>query len=474
MSFLRVYEKGRAIESPAVLPLNRDGAEEQDFVMVSGHPGTTRRLLTEAQLRYERDRRMPFTLEFLTRMRAALEGYGASGGDAGRLSRDELFRINNSIKAYTGMVAGLRNRELFAAKSTQERELRAAVSANEEWQAAYGDAWLKIAAAQKVKTEIFEEYQLLERYGFFSRYFTFARHLTRLSAELAKPDGERMEEYQSAGLPSLNQQLYSTAPVYPEVEIVKLAASMEFLRDRLSANHPLVQDLLGDSTPEQVARELVEGTQLADADFRKQLGENDAAAAAESDDPVMAFYRRFDARAREIRKRYEDEVDAVETADGTRIAQARFAALGSDVYPDATFTLRLAFGVIKAYLNDERQRVAPFTTVDGLYETHTGEDPYELPRRILNARRNVAGDTPYNLVSTNDIVGGNSGSPLLDREGRVVGLIFDGNIQSLSNSFQYSDVQARAVSVDVRGILGMLRNAYRARSLVNELTAAGN
>lgn len=474
VSFLRVYDKGRPIESPGVLPLEPSGAAEQEFVIVSGHPGSTRRLMTEAQLRYERDRRMPFMLEFLNRMGVALRGYGAAGGEAGRLSRDELFRIDNSIKAYTGMLNGLRDEELFREKSAQEAELREAVAANDEWQASYGDAWEKIASAQRVKNELYEEYRLLESLGFYSHYFTFAKHLTRLSAELAKPDGERFEEYQSAGLESLYQQVYSPAPIYPEVEIVKLTTSLEFVRDRLSPNHPLVNDLLGGQTPEQLARAVVEGTKLGDAEFREQLGADDAALAAESDDPMMVLYRSIDQRAREVRERYEDEVEAVETANGTRIAQARFAALGSNVYPDATFTLRLAFGVVKAYLSDSRQRVAPFTTIEGLFDKATGEDPYVLPKRIAGAERRLASDTPYNLVSTNDITGGNSGSPLLNSDGRVVGLIFDGNIQSLPNDFLYSQQQARAVSVDVRGILEMLRDAYRARSLVNELTRAGS
>ena len=473
VSFLRVYDEGRPITSPAVLPWDTTGADEQEFVIVSGHPGSTQRLLTEAQLQYERDRRMPFMLEFLTRMGEALELYGARGGDAARLARDELFRIDNSIKAYTGMLGGLRNRELFAAKSAEEKKLREAVAADARLQARYGDAWQKIAAAQSVKNDIYEEYRLLESLGLYSRYATFARHLTRLSEELGKPDGERLEEYQSAGLESLHQQLYSTAPVYPEVEIVKLAESLEFLRDRLSPNDPIVQKLLGNKTPEQVAREVISATKLGDPEFRKQLGANDAAAAKDSDDPMMVFYRLTDERAREIRERYENEVEAVEQANGTRIAQARFAVMGANVYPDATFTLRLAFGIVKAYLSDERKRVAPFTTIGGLFEKYTGEDPYELPQRITAAKGRLDADTPYNLVSTNDITGGNSGSPLLDREGRVVGLIFDGNIQSLSNDFHYSETQARAVSVDVRGMLEMLRDAYRARTLVSELTAAG-
>ncbi len=472
VSFLRVYKDGQPIESPGVLPIDPSGADEQELVMVSGHPGTTRRLLTEAQLRYERDRRMPFTLAFLERMKGALEGYGRGGEEPARIARDELFRINNSIKAYTGMLAGIRDQQLFAEKTAQEEALRKQVAANDEWSAQFSPAWDAVAAAQRTKQDIYEEYSLLSSYGFYSRYFTFAKHLYRLHDELQKPDAERLEEYHSAGLDSLYQQLYSPAPIYPDVEIVKLTEGLEFLRDRLSPNHPLVQDVLGDKAPAALARELVKGTKLGDPDVRKKLGESDAASAADSDDPMIELVRKVDGRYREIRKRYEDEVEAIENANGALIARARFTVGGADVYPDATFTLRLAFGIVKAYMEDDRSRIAPFTDIAGLYAKNTGEDPFALPKRVLAAEKRLDGSTPYNLVSTNDITGGNSGSPLLDKEGRVVGLIFDGNIQSLSNSFLYSEKQARAVSVDVRGILEMLSKTYRATRIVNEIRAA--
>lgn len=471
VSFLRVYDKDAPIESPSYLPLDPKGSEEGDLAIVSGHPGSTRRLLTSRQLAFERDGRLPFMLDWLHSMVDAIGAYGRSGDEeAARLARDELFRFNNSIKAMTGQVAGLRDRDLFNAKTAQEEALIEKVEADPELKQQFGDAWDQIAKAQKIKRNMYEEFRLVDAYGLWTKYFTIAKTLHRLPEELAKPNGERLPEFRDSGLDSLYQQLYSPAPIYPEMEIIKLGRSLQFLRDRLGPNHPIVKKILQGRTAPEVAAELVNNTKLADVDLRKELAADDGLKAKESEDPFMELAALLDEDARRLRKQYEDEVEAVENAHGGRIARARFAVAGDSVYPDATFTLRLAFGRTLAYLEDGK-RIDAYTTIDGLFERATGEDPYELPDRIVKAKPRLKGETPYNLVSTNDITGGNSGSPLISREGKVIGLIFDGNIQSLSNDFLFSEKQARAVSVDVRGILEMLRNAYRARRLVGELTA---
>ncbi len=471
VTFLRVYDKDAPIESPAHLPFDPNGSEEGDLTIVSGHPGSTRRLLTARQLESERDGRLPFMLDWLQFMADGIGAYGRGGGEeAVRLARDELFRLNNSIKAMTGQVAGLRDSELFAAKVAQETKLRERIKTDADLERQYGDAWDKIAGAQKLKKAIFEEYRLVDLYGLWTRYFTIAKLLHRLPQELAKPNSDRLPEFRDSGLESLYQQLYSPAPIYPEIEIIKLGRSLQFLRDRLGPNHPTVKKILGDDTAPAVAARLVNGTKLADVELRKELAADQGAKAKTSDDAMMELVRAFDEEARRLRKQYEDEVEAIENAQGGLIARARFAVDGDSVYPDATFTLRLAFGRTLAYL-EKGKRVNAYTTIDGLFERATGEDPYVLPDRILKAKRALKGSTAYNLVSTNDITGGNSGSPLISREGKVIGLIFDGNIQSLSNDFLYSEKQARAVSVDVRGILEMLRNAYRTRRLLDELTA---
>ncbi len=471
-AFVRVYENGRPLEPRAYLPWSQNGAAEQDLVFVSGHPGNTRRLMTKAQLEFERDRRLPLMLDWLHDMAEALRSFGRGGEEAARLARDELFRINNGIKAYTGMLQGLRRPDLAAKKVEAEAGLRDALEKDAERKEEFGGAWQAIAEAQKTKTEIYEEYRLMGSLGFNSRLFRIARHLYRMSDELPKPNNERLPEYRESRLDSLNQQLFSPAPIYDQVEMVKLGRSMRFLRDRLGAEHPVVKAALHGRHPDVVAKRLVSGTRLQDVELRKTLAEDNARGAATSEDPMIELVRSIDQEARRLRKRHEDEVEAVERAQGAKIGRARFAIEGDTVYPDATFTLRLSVGVVKAYREGGR-RIAPFTEISGLYERATGEAPYILPQSLIKAEKKIDMDTPYNLVSTNDITGGNSGSPLINREGELVGIIFDGNIQSLANDFLYSEVQGRAVSVDSRGILEALRKAYpRSRRIVRELTAA--
>ncbi len=350
VAFLRVYGDGKPIDSPAYLPLSQQGSAEQDLVLVSGHPSRTNRLLTEAQLRFERDRRMPFMLEWLNGMATALRVYRRGGGEAERLARDELFRIDNSIKAYDGMLAGLRDPSLMKQKSAAEQQLRAAIDADPEKKKQFGGAWEAIAKAQTVKNAIYEEYRLIDGLGFYTRLFTIAKHLYRLSVELPKPNEERLEEYRDSALDSLYQQIYSPAPIYPEVEMVKLGQSLRFMRNRLGADHPVVRAALQGRHPDLAAKQLVTESRLADVEFRKELGADAAKEAAVSNDPMIVLVRAIEKPWRQLHERYEDEVEAVENAHGARIARARFAAAGTDVYPDATFTLRMSFGTVKSYM----------------------------------------------------------------------------------------------------------------------------
>ena len=470
VAFLRVYEDERPIKSPAYLRWSKQGAAADEVVFVSGHPGRTNRLMTEAQLRFEGEIRIPLMLDWLHGMARDLREFGERDEESARLARDELFRFDNSIKAYSGMQGGLNSAGLMAAKAKAEKKLRESIERDPEKQKQFGDAWDVIATAQKIKREIYEEYRLSGTLGFFSKYFSIARHLFRLSQELPEPNTERLPEYQEAGLESLYQQIYSPAPIYDDVEIVKLTRSLTELRERLGHENPMVKKVLGDSSPGEVARRLIKGTKLKDVEFRKELGADQAKKAGKSNDPMIALVRSIDKEARRLRKRYEDEVEAIENAHGSRISQARFAVLGTGAYPDATFTLRLAVGAVKSY-EENGKTIAPFTEFGGLYEKATGEDPYILPQSYLSRRGEIDAKTPYNLVSTNDITGGNSGSPLVNRRAEVVGIIFDGNIQSLSNSFLYSETQARAVSVDSRGIMEAIDKVYRASRVVEELKA---
>jgi hypothetical protein len=470
MTFFRVYENDKPVRSPEYLRWSKDGAKDGDLVFVSGHPGSTNRLLTEAQLRLERDVRMPFMYDWLNTMAKAMREYGQGGPEPQRRARDELFRFDNSIKAYGGMLGGVRDEGLMQRKAEIEKELRAKIAADPKLKAEYADAWDLIAKAQQVNREIYVEYRLLNGLGIYSRLFSIGQQLYRLGQELPKENAERLPEYQEAGLTSFYQRLYSPAPIYDDVEIVKLAEGLTFMRDRLGKDNPAVKTVLNGREPAVVAKELVNGTKLKDVELRKELGAEQAKKAGQSDDPMIKLAVAIDGQARAVRKRYEDEVEAVENANGGRIARARFAVAGTDVYPDATFTLRLSIGVVKGY-QENGKRIAPFTKMEGLYDRATGKEPYELPQSILDAKERVNLATPYNLVSTNDSTGGNSGSPVINRKGEIVGLLFDGNIQTLANDFLYRETQARAVSVDTRAIVETLKNVYGAERVVAEFTA---
>jgi hypothetical protein len=349
------------------------------------------------------------------------------------------------------------------------------VDADPARKAAHGDAWDKIAGAQKASGELLVPYNMLERgIAFDSSLFPIARQLVRLADELPKPNGDRLREYTDAGLDSLKFALLSDAPIYPEYEKAKLANGLKYWVAKVGADDPTVKAVLGEKTPEALAAELVDGSKLADVKERQRLLDGGKAAIEASDDPMIRLARAVDAQARAIRKQREDQVEGVETAQYARIARAIFEDKGDSVYPDATFTLRLAFGTVKGLTEDGRE-IAPYTRLAGIFRKAQSKgnlEPYHVPESWVKAKDSgeLKLDTPFNFISTADIIGGNSGSPVVDREGRVVGLIFDGNIYSLILDYGYDDRLARAVSVDSRGIAEALRAVYGAEEILRELS----
>ncbi len=473
VAFFRTYENDKPARLDHYLRWSAAGPREGEVVFVSGNPGTTGRMLTLAQLEYLRDVSYPFVLKTLARRRQLLQTFAARGAEEERISKDQLFGVENSLKAYTGFHSGLTDKKLMAKKAAQEKELRDQIAADPAKQKEFGGAWEAIAQAQKRYRTFYHRYYMVERQmAVRSTLFALARDIVRLVEEKAKANEKRLREYRDSNLPSLEQELFSPAPIYDSLETVTLADVLGQLREVVGAEDPLARNALRDGTPESVAERLVSETKLKEVAVRKTLVEGGGEAVEASNDPMIQFARLLDPDARAVRKRFEDEVESVETVNGALISKALFATRGTSLYPDATFTLRLAYGPVKGYM--EGGKKIPYTTTfRGLYERATGTPPYKLPKSFIEKKSALSLDTPFNFVATPDIHGGNSGSPVVNQAGEIVGLIFDGNIQSLPDRFVYTDEQARAVSVHSEAIIEALRKIYGAGALADELKSPG-
>jgi hypothetical protein len=470
--FFRVYENDKPVKLEHFLKWSDAGAADNELVFVSGHPGRTNRLNTVAHLEFIRDVQMPQTLDLLRRREVLLKTFADRSLENERRATDDLFSIQNSRKARLGGLAGLQDPAVMEKKRAEEAMLRSKVEGDNELKAKYGTAWDEIAKTIQVAKTIRTEYNLLEPgLAFNSDLFGIARTLVRMAAEDKKPNAERLREFGQAGRASLEQQLYSEAPIYADLETVKLADSLSMMMEQLGANHEMVKKVLAGKSPRDRAAELVKGSKLADVATRKKMAEGGAAAIDESKDPMILLAKSIDARSRELRTTLEQQVEEPQRQAYAKVAAARFATLGSSTYPDATFTLRLAFGPVKGY-EDEGRKVDAWTTMGGTFkhaEAHGSKEPFALPESWLKNKNKLSANTPFNFVSTADIIGGNSGSPVVNKAGEVVGLIFDGNIQSLVLDYAYSDTQARAVSVHSSAIREALQKVYGAESLAAEL-----
>ncbi|HZL99115.1 MAG TPA: S46 family peptidase, partial [Planctomycetota bacterium] len=475
MTLFRVYENGEPYRPSHWLSWNASGAEAGELVFVSGHPGSTERLSTLAQLETARDASLPMQLASLARRHAALKRYAARGDEQARQAADQIFGIENSLKALTGRHQGLLDESLMAKKAAEEADFRKRVAANPEWAAAYGSAWDEIAAAQQALRGRAAQgvFWSVGRSG--SRLASKAVHIVQYVAEVGKPDGERLPGYHDAELESTRFSLFSPAPIYPEFETALLADWLAYQQESLPKDDPFVAACLDGKTPEEAARALVAGSRVQDADFRKSLVEGGATAVAQSDDPLIAMARRVDPLLRELVKWREAEVDSKVTAAGQRIGAARFAVYGKTVSPDATFTLRLSFGAVEGY--DYNGTVAPpKTTLYGLFDRAASfgdQPPYDLAPLWKAAADELDLSTPLDFVCTTDIIGGNSGSPVVNRAGQIVGLVFDGNIESLVGNYVYDETRNRTVAVHTAGMTEALLEVYGAESLVEELLGGG-
>jgi len=467
----RIYENDQPVRSDNYIKWSTAGLKEGDLVFCSGHPGSTGRLLTYAQLEFLRDTSYPFTIANYKRRQAYMHEYGSRGAEQARIALRNLFGIENSLKATTGYQSGLLDKALMEKKLKEEQALRSSVAKNPDLEGQFGGAWDEVAAAEKAYASFYKPMVFFERAnGFYTTYFTIARNIVRLAMERPKPNADRLREYRDAGLPSVERGILSPAPIYDEFETLKLSDSLAQLQEELG-DWQETRWILGGRSPQDVARELVAGTKLRDLAVRKKLLDGGLEAVYQCQDPMIKLALLVDPVSRGLRARYEKEVDAVETRNGARIAQAMFKLEGTSIPPDATGTLRLSFGVVKSYL--ENGKKIPYeTTFAGLYERSDkagNKDPYVLPESFLKKKSAVRLSAPVDFVSTADSIGGNSGSPLVNRKGEFVGVLFDGNIQSLPTRFVYEDKISRSVMVHGQGIIEALLKVYDAKPLVDEI-----
>jgi len=470
-AFLRLYQDGKPAVTPHHFRWSAAGAAPGELVFASGNPGSTDRLLTVAQLELLRDVQLPETLIRLSESRGALRLFSRRDAESERVGREFMLFLENTLKATRGELLALQDRALMEAKRRQESDLRARVARDPEQQRAAGGAWDTIAAATDVARRTGRRHDLVAG-GLSGDLFGWARTLVRGAEERTKPDAERLREYRDATLRSVEFRLLAPRPVNNDLEMLRLEIALSRLRELLGADDPFVRLVLARESPESLAKALVSGTRLADPTERRRLWEGGRAAVDASDDPMIQIARRIDPEARASRRTWEDEVEAVIAKNSESIARARFAAYGTSLYPDATFTPRLTWGEVQGVAIEGLPEVPPLTRAAGLFERATGLAPYALAPRWAAARERLDPKTPFNFAATLDIIGGNSGSPVFNARREIVGLAFDGNMASLGGAYAYDGTENRAVAVHSAGILAALRAVYGAEALVKELTAA--
>jgi hypothetical protein len=476
----RVYENGQPAKIDHFLKWNPRGPSDGELTFVSGNPGKTDRQLTVDELADTRDRDVPNLLRMFNRREVLLTAYSGRSFENARKARDDFFGVQNNRKRYDGYLAALLDPEIWASLQAREKKLRDAMARDPKLRstmAAFDR--IKNAQSQIVKNAPKYHYLEMERpptttyrgpRALVSNLFKYARLLLRAVDERAKPNGQRIPEFRDSARESLELELFSTEPVYDYYEILRLTDSLTDFATQFGAKDTLVQKVLAGKSPRERAAELVAGTKLKDVAMRKDLYAKDAAALQAAHDPMIDLARLIDGPAREARK-IHDAQEEIKKQAYAEIGKARFAVEGTSNYPDATFTLRLSYGRVRGYEEGGKQ-IPAFTNFEGLYERsaeHENKPPFDLPPRWNEKKAKLNLSTPFNFVSDADIIGGNSGSPVVNKANEFVGIIFDGNIQSLVLDCIFSDKQARAVSVDSAAISEALRKVYDAGALADEL-----
>jgi hypothetical protein len=467
-SLFRAYENGKPAVTPEYLAWSHAGVKDGELTFVSGNPGSTGRLQTVAQMEFSRDVSYPLILSMLQERSDRLLAFGAQNAENKRVAQDYLDTAQNSLKAITGFEQGLKDPKLMQRKREDERKLRAAIADDPGKQQKFGKVWDEIAAAYADYAKFFKTYYLLEAGPDSSELFSIARGVARYAEEKPKPNDQRLREYQDAGLASLEQGLFSPAPLNAPLEELMLAIEFRFLEKQLGAGDPVVKAVLAGKTPEQAAHYWVSTSKIQNVEERKRLAHN-LDGVKNSEDGMIRLALLLDGPARKYRKEFEDKVEAAITASASKIAQARFAVYGANEYPDATFTPRLSYGPVKGYSDAAGHPVPYATTIAGLYKHATGKDPFQLPASWIKAKAALDPKTPFDFVTTSDTHGGNSGSPTVNTRNEIIGILFDGNIEGLPNRYLYSEERARSVHVASNVIIESLKKVYHADRVLAEL-----
>jgi V8-like Glu-specific endopeptidase len=461
-AFLRAYEGGKPVATPAHLQFDPRAPVDGEVTFVVGNPGSTQRLFTLDQLAVQREVALPVTIQTYSELRGRLINAMESSPTKAREGGDTLFGLENSLKVYMGRAKALNDPAFMKTLIDAETALKATAAKNP----AIGDPWAQIAQADRAYRDIYLPYRFTTPRG---ELYSYAIELVRAAEERAKPNGERLPEYTESRLPLLEKQVLDPKPVYPWLEEMMLEWSLSKAREYLGADDPDTKLLLGKESPEQLASRLVAGSKLADPTYRKALWDGGLAAIQASKDPMILYALKLDPRQRQLQQAYDERYDAPVTAAQAKLAAARFDAYGNSVYPDATFTLRISYGQVKGWV-ERGQQVPTRTTIGGAFERATGAQPFKLAKAFVANEPRIDKATVYDFVTTNDIIGGNSGSPVIDRNGTVIGAAFDGNIHSLGGNYGYDPVLNRTVVVSMAAVQEALKHIYPAPALLAELT----
>ena len=469
-AFVRLYEEGKPVSTPGHLKWNAAAPKAGEPVFVSGNPGGTDRQLTVSQLDTQRILALPLTVTQTSELRGRLIRFGEENAERKRIAADELFGLENAYKVYWGRQSALNDPGFMAKKRAEEADLRAgAKAAGAKLGPGFGDPWAQMDKAQAAQQALYLPYRMIERGPIGGDLFDYAKTLVRAAQEREKPSADRLPGYGDSQLPLLQKQILDAKPVYPDLEQLTLEFWLSKTREYLTADAPGTKLLLGRDSPEALSARLA-ASKLGDPAVRKALWDGGLKAVMASDDPLIRYVLKIDPEARRLRAAFDEQVVGPAAAAAEKIARARFAVYGDSIYPDATFTLRLSYGKIDGWTY-RGGTAPPFTTFAGLYERATGEDPFKLDPRWEAAKARLNPNTVFDISSTNDIIGGNSGSPLIDAEGEVIGAAFDGNIHSLGGDYGYDGAVNRTISVSTAAITEALRKVYGAGALAAELTS---